>query len=437
MLPLQGVPYGPGRARGVLRRGGPGATDRVLLLTHTELCRLQGTPAAIIVTGAAPLSHRMLRLIGAGIPTLLLTPAQAAGLEEGMEVTVDGDRGLLLEAGVAAPVAPEAVFLPPRSGAPVLTADGQAICLRASIPGAAGAEQALANGAEAIGLVRSEYLEPGGGLAPDAAFYATALTALCRVAHPLRVTLRLPDFSEDKRPSWFPTDLPLAPLGLQGVRLYGREPVRTVLGALLEAVGLVAQVFDLALLLPFVSRPEEYRRWRGEIEALLPAPIAVGVMVETPAAALEIPEWLLLADFICVGCNDLMQGLYGADRNLPDVGHLLDPHAPATFRFLQRLAEQAGEATAGVQLCGLLPQAPGVLPVLLGLGFRTFSVEPRLIPALARTVARTDCGTAEALARGVCAEPDAESARALLGLPRAAGWGVGAAGGIREPLSPT
>ena len=126
-------------------------------------------------------------------------------------------------------------------------------------------------------------------------------------------------------------------------------------------------------------------------------------MVETPAAALDIANWLAVSDFVAVGCNDLMQCLFAADRDRADVQHYLDPCAPLLFRFFRQMAQAAAGDLQRVQLCGLLPQLPGVLPVLLGLGFRTFSVDATQIPRLAQTLQAYTVSGMQALADSVCA----------------------------------
>ncbi|NIP73322.1 MAG: phosphoenolpyruvate-protein phosphotransferase [Gammaproteobacteria bacterium] len=433
MLKIQAAPFAPGRARGVLRRGlGALAPDSVLVVEQGELgglaeraCRRPRGIAALVVIGAAPLSHPMIRLLGLGVPVVIAGPAQARELPEGMEVVLDGAGGTISDPRGTPPAPPEPA--PPAAGMAPRTVDGQVVELRASIADAAGAEEARRLGATGIGLVRSEYLCPPDGRQPDADFFERALAAVCGAVAPLPVTVRLPDVAADKRPPWCASLKGMeGPLALQGARLFGAEPVRSVWRAVVEAVMRLAPRYEMALLLPYVTRTDEYLRWRCEVEAVLPVPLAVGAMAESPAAVLAALDWLKVADFVAVGCNDLMQCLFAADRDIPEVAYLLDPYAPVLFRFLRRLAESAGEEAGRLQLCGLLPQLPGVLSLLLGLGFRTFSVEPRLIPQLAGTVAATDTAAAQARAVGVCALSTPQEVRALLGVPEGAAWGLGA-----------
>jgi phosphoenolpyruvate-protein kinase (PTS system EI component) len=149
-------------------------------------------------------------------------------------------------------------------------------------------------------------------------------------------------------------------------------------------------------------------------------------MAETPAAVLELSELADAADFVAIGCNDLLQCLFAADRDLPAVAHLVDPYSPAVYRFLRLAAQAAGPRLGRVQLCGLLPQLPGVLPILVGLGFSVVSVEPLLIPWLARALETLDTASAASIAEDLCAARDADTARRLLGLPPGAPWAPGA-----------
>jgi phosphoenolpyruvate-protein kinase (PTS system EI component) len=301
-----------------------------------------------------------------------------------------------------------------------------AVNLRASVVSREAAARARANGATAVGLVRSEYLEPPNGRVPDAAYFRSAFADLCEAARPLAVTVRLVDAAGDKCPVWLgqQPDV-LRALGLQGSRLYDTEPTRSVVLAQVAALGAVAPAFDLSILVPFVTSIDELHRWRELIQGALPAPLPIGTMAETPAALLALPQLLAAGELVGVGCNDLMQCLFAADRDLAAVAHLMDPYAPAVYRFLRLAAGTAGRDLDRVHLCGLLPQLPGVMPLLIGLGFRAFSVEPVLIPWLAAAVRTLDLSSVVKLAEDVCSAPDARAVRELIRLPGAAPWALG------------
>ena len=415
MSTLQVTPFVPGTARGILSRGYKGASSaEILMLTQQELGVLDIRPSGIMVIDAAPLSHPMIRLLTLGIPTVLLTSDTASKLEQGEEVVIDGFQGTIIkspDAGLKAIPAPES----PSAGEAIALNDGSHVFLRASIFNSDDAALAVKQGAAAIGLVRTEFLLPEQGGLPDAAFYESTLRELCNRASPLSVTLRLLDIAPDKQVPWFK---PLAgisgPLGMQGVRLYDVEPVRGVLGALLHAINRVAEDYELKLLLPYVTSLDEFGYWRSRIQQQLHKELPIGTMAESPAAILAMPHWFEAADFVSIGCNDLMQCLFAADRDLAEVARHLDPYSPELFRFLNQAAEAASDNIDSVQLCGQLPQLPAVLPVLLGMGFRAFSVAPVMIPYLAKIVSETSLPLAKELAQRACLAKHSEQVRGLL-----------------------
>lgn len=401
---ITGMPYVPGTVHGYLQQGTQSIRpDSIVIIRQSGITTLSARPAGLLVVDGAPFSHAMIALLGTGIPTVVISSRQAASLEAGLPAVLDGTLGTL-SSGIVTEVVHQSVPASPVAGQPVLTADGVAVQLYASVSSVAAARQARNAGAGAIGLVRTEYLLPETGAAPDTAFYRKHFTEVCAAADPLAVTIRLLDLAADKLPDWAVSGDPATGggLGLQGVRLYGVASVRPVLLAQLAALDGLDEQFKLRVLIPFLVRLEELQYWMDFIGGYLSRPLPTGAMVETPAAALDVSNWLAVSDFVAVGCNDLMQCLFAANRERADVRHYLDPCAPPLFRFFRQLAEAAAGDLHRVQLCGLLPQLPGVLPVLLGLGFRTFSVDATLIPWLAHTLqARTLAGM-QSLASEVC-----------------------------------
>jgi phosphoenolpyruvate-protein kinase (PTS system EI component) len=416
---VQGIGFVPGQARGVLRHGPAGSPGDILMLRDADLRGFTGQPAGVVAVDAPLLAHSMLRLLGRGIPTVAISEAQAAQLPDGTQLLLDGASGRI-GASTEALAAP-----PPRpaAGRPVTSADGARVELRASVRDAQGTAAAAANGAAAIGLVRSEQLAPADGATPDAVFYTQALGALCEAARPLAVTVRLLDVAPDKRPGWLGAASEKITFGMQGARVYARPAVRAVLDAQIEALAQLARHWDLRVLVPYVNDLAEFEHWRERLRRRLPPAVPIGAMAETPAAALAIGEWLAAAEFVALGCNDLMQCLFGADRDAAPLRRYLDPYAPVLYRFLRGIAAAAGADIARVQVCGLLPQLTGVLRVLLGLGFRNFSVDPVSVPYLAQTVAATHIGKAAALAEAVCAAQRSSEVSTTLGVP---GWSASA-----------
>jgi phosphotransferase system enzyme I (PtsI) len=410
--PIRGMGFVPGVVRGKLTRNP--ATNGILLADHKILRSLSASPAGCVLLDAAPFSHASIGLLSRGIPTVMVGAEEALQLDEGLEVVLDGASGRVL------PVEADNADLTPSSPSvpcDLCTRDGERVDIRASVRSAAAVHLARERGVAGIGLVRTEFLLPDEGVTPDRAFYAKEFEAVLEAAHPLPVTLRLLDLAPDKHPAWASALPDTGSLGLHGSRLYQHPVVRAVVEAQLQALGPLSRRFRINLLVPNVDSVEQFQRWRASIDAALPEPgVSVGAMLETTGAALDVDAYLATADLVGFGLNDLMQSLFGADRDLPAVRAQLDPYAPVLYRFLRLTAELGGPGVKRVQLCGILPQLPGVLPVLLGLGYRTFSVDVAHAPYLARTVATRSAAEDRGLADAVCAAASGRAVADLLGV---------------------
>lgn len=411
MIEIHATPYVPGLAQGPISRN-PEDAGCILVVSGTTL-PADHQAAGIIAVEGAMFSHPMLGLLAYGIPTVIMTTEQAAGLIDGERVQLDGYLGSVQSLSAETASMPQSPAVP-KPGQPVLSADGVEVALRASVRNAAGAARARKLGAASIGLVRTEFLEPDGGGQPDLAFYRQAFADLLAAADPLDVTLRLIDIAADKLPAWMrASGQRVSVLGRQGIRLFDDEPLRGVMAAQLDALAEADARRRVKLLVPYITTIDEMREARDAIRSRIDLP--VGSMIETPAAAMEIAGQLEIADFVALGTNDLMQTLFAADRDEPVLQHYLDPWAPVLYRFLALVAREAGGQLERVQVCGLLSQLPGVLPVMLGLGFRAFSVDAAYIPYLAAVVRKTHVDAASALAAEACHSKTSAAVRALLG----------------------
>jgi phosphoenolpyruvate-protein kinase (PTS system EI component) len=416
-LQLHGMAYVPGVGRGKLRHGA-GGPDTVALVGQAEVLETGSRPAALIVVDGAPLSHRMIRFAGQGIPTVLIDAAQAGRLRPGRMVVVDGASGWITGISADARMSDSGVPSPPEVGRPIRLADGTAVWLLASVPDGRAASEAVARGAGGIGLVRSEFLGVDQSQPPDAAYFTAAFEDLCRAAAPLRVTVRLVDRAADKPPRWLPRAATLlSPLGMQGSRLFDLQPVRSVFEAQLEALAALSGRFEIEVLIPYLGRHEELTHWVSVVRHTLPEGVPVGTMLETPAALLDLGNWIEDADFFAIGGNDLMQCLFGADRDTPELVSQLDPYAPVLFRVLGGATEAVGECADRLRVCGVLPRLGGILPVLVGLGFRRFSVDSVWIPYLARDLQGLTLDAARSLADSVTRCTESREVRGLLGMP--------------------
>ncbi len=416
----------PGRAHGELERDpARSAGDKVLLLRQDQLGEIAVRPAGVVLMEAGPFSHALIQWLGREVPTGLVEADQTIQWKDREPVLLDSARGEVRPLAAEETPAPWSAPAAPTPGEPIATRDGISVRLTASVGGAPGARRAVVAGAAAIGLVRSEYLLPDDGAMPSAAFYRSSLSALLEAAAPLEVTVRLLDLGADKWPPWVSRGRHGAALhGLHGSRLHAHSPVRGVVDAQLAAVRYLGAAGRLHVLRPSGGRLDEFMRWRDGARSALPSSVPVGAMVETPIEMLALDRWGTEADFVAVGCNDLLSHLSGAARDDPRLNDLLDPYRPELFRFLEDAAGRAGSSLERLRLCGVLPQVEGVLPILIGLGFREFSGETALIPLLARQVSRTTLGSCRDLAETVCAAPGSRAVRELVGAPIAGPWGL-------------
>jgi phosphoenolpyruvate-protein kinase (PTS system EI component) len=393
-------------ASGELQRGtsNPGA---IALVDMTEALAPITPPAAFIIIGGPPFSHAMIELVAKGIPTVVIDAKQVGLLTPGTWVSIDGANGLIINGGESSQ--PQRLPTTPKAGHPVHLADKTAIGLMASVRNRDQAHQALINGASGIGLVRSEFLASNASQPPGVARLTREFENLCIAAGHLTVTIRLIDIAADKPPRWLPKPQRiLRPLGMQGSRLYPYEPIQRVVRHQLTALAKLSERYPIEMLIPFIGRRDELLRWIELVHPALPRAVPIGAMAETPAAVLDLAGWGDLVDFFSIGTNDLIQYYFGADRDEPTLSNILDPYAPALYRLLRQVADVNADYLNKIRLCGVLPRLPGVLPILVGLGYRYFSVDPIWIPYLGEALYPLSLTDAQALARQVCACNDSK-----------------------------
>ena len=363
-LQLQGIPFAPGYAQGQLQRHiTESVSDTILLAFQHELSYVAGhRPAGLIVVDGALFSHAMIQLLSLDIPIIIIREKEANQFSNGLFVEIDGSSGSIKQ--LESPYAHNYRSPPePQFAKPVQSADAVDVSICASVSSVESTTKALRYGATSIGLVRSEFLQTEHIHEPDSSFYLRVFSELCEAARPLSVNIRLLDIASDKQATWAPDINGMqGTLGLQGARLYDFEAIRRVVVAQVSALDQLQSHFHLKLIIPYVGSPGEFRRWQKNILELMGKPIPIGAMLETPATVLNINNWLDLADFVSIGTNDLIQCLYGDDRELHSVQRYLNPYSPILLRVLQQAARDAGDNIKRVQLCGLLAQFPGILP---------------------------------------------------------------------------
>jgi multiphosphoryl transfer protein len=261
-------------------------------------------------------------------------------------------------------------------------------------------ESARMNGAESIGLFRSEFLFQNFDTEPDEEQQLAAYRdALAPSGGLFPVTVRLLDIGGDKPLKFLAQPKEANPfLGVRGIRLLMANPrfFRVHLRAILR----LADSFPVRLLIPMITDVSEIlatKKLLGEIAAELTNarlphkwPIPVGAMIETPSAALLIDQLLPHLDFVSIGTNDLTQYVLCAERGSASLAAFSDSLHPAVLRICQQVIREAQEHGIKVSICGEIASDPEALPIWLGLGLREFSVTAAAIPTVKSLIRKLD-----------------------------------------------
>jgi phosphotransferase system enzyme I (PtsI) len=307
---------------------------------------------------------------------------------------------------------------------PVCTLDGVAVAVHANIEFPQEVQKARTFGAEGIGLYRSEFLFLA--LSPDLPteedHYSTYIEMAERMA-PAPVTIRTLDLGGEK---YFHEVLDAQEsdpgLGLRAVRFclqrqdIFRPQVRGLLRAAAEA--------DIRIMIPLVTTAEEIRQVRALIleeacalhAAGVPCreDVPVGIMVEVPAAAWSADILAQESDFFSIGTNDLIQYALAVDRSNEAVDYLYQPLHPAVLRMLKFIIESADRAGIPVALCGEMAGDEEITPLLVGLGLRELSVQPRAIQPVRQAIRKLNSRAAEARALKALNLPTAQEVQEFL-----------------------
>jgi phosphotransferase system enzyme I (PtsI) len=299
---------------------------------------------------------------------------------------------------------------------PAVTLDGEKIDLLANIEMPEDAAGALAAGAVGVGLFRSEFLFMGRqGKLPDEEEQYQAYKRAVEGMEGLPVTIRTIDVGADKPLDDSRRDAShLNPaLGLRAIRWSLAEPAMflTQLRAILRA----AAHGKVNMMIPMLAHASEIRQTlslidfaRAELDNRGAAygPVALGAMIEIPAAALILPTFLKYFDFLSIGTNDLIQYTLAIDRADESVAHLYDPCHPAVLRLVADTIAACRAQDKPVSVCGEMAGDVAYTRLLLGLGLRSFSMHPAQLLAVKQEVLRADAARLTPWAREVLAAED-------------------------------
>jgi len=409
----------------VARELGPGLTVQLDREHVTGLVSEEGTRTS----HAAILAHSI------GIPAVFGVAGALERIGPSTMVVMDGTRGTVLLHPTPSEIA-EARSREQRRRAlaaqleevvdqPAVTTDGVRIVLRGNVDLPDEIRAAQQHRAEGVGLLRTEFLITGHSALPTEDEQAEYFRRVGEAfpGHP--VVVRTYDLGGDKLPAPFRAASETNPqLGWRAIRVCLDRPdiFRTQVRAVLRA----AKHADIWLMIPLVTRLDELDRTRAivaeeaarlaaeGVEAAASMP--VGVMVETPAAAINADRFAESAEFLSVGTNDLTQYTLVVDRGNARLADRFTPHDPSVLRLLKMVADAARAAGKPASVCGEMASEPLSAFLLIGLGYETLSVAPPALPLVKWTVRQVSAARARAAAEQALAARTADDALDLLRL---------------------
>jgi phosphoenolpyruvate-protein phosphotransferase (PTS system enzyme I) len=400
------------------REGISNLASPVLVLAHnltpSETANLDRRFVRGFVTEiGGPGSHTAIVAEALEIPAVVGTGPFLTEVSGGELAIIDGDKGLVIlqpdEETLASyrheaeELRIQASKLEPLRDLPAQTLDGIHVELLGNIEFPYEVDHCVDRGADGVGLYRTEFLYLGAEIEPTEEVHFQAYSRVVQAMGQKPVVIRTFDLGADKMPNMAKPDDERNPcLGLRSIRLALRNlPLfRTQLRAALRATALG----NVQIMFPLVSTLLELRQAKmvlaDVMEDLQEHNIAfnrnvpVGMMVETPAAAMMIDAFVEEVDFLSIGTNDLVQYTLAVDRNNKDVVGLYNPADPAVLKLIAMSIEAADRKGVPISMCGQMSGSPLYTMLLLGMGLRKFSVSPSSIPEvknLCRSVTLVEC----------------------------------------------
>lgn len=401
-----------------------------------------GKVAAFVTDLGGHTSHTAIVARAREVPAVVGLTKASDSIRTGDVVAVDGRRGMvlvnpteeqlaLLRETMRRQLATEQLALK-TAELPAVTTDGFRVSLLGNMEFPEEIPSLLAHGAEGIGLYRTEFLFLNRATAPTEEEHFESYKTVLEAMGDKPVTIRTLDLGGDKVPGKKPEKENNPAMGLRAIRycLQHRELFRAQLRALLRA----SVYGNLRVMFPLISSISELREARSELERCrseltrqgvpVGKRVPIGIMVETPSAALIADRLAQEADFFSIGTNDLIQYTIAIDRQNRDVAYLYRPLHLAILRSLANIVTAAKNANIPVAMCGEMAGDPALTMVLLAVGLEQFSMTSGQIPMvknIIRAVSKADAvslleramqfSSAEEIERFIKGELDARFAK--------------------------
>lgn len=415
---------------GEMGAGGPSVPAQSILVARellpSQLLELEASQLAGICTGEGGVtSHVAILAAALGLPMVVAVGHSIEAVAAGTWLQLDAEAG---EVRVEPTAAERAAFDArvqaravqrqmdeAQATRPAVSLDGVHVHVHCNLGQASEAAPAVRAGAEGCGLLRTEFLFLDRTHAPTVVEQYDAYQVIATALGDRPLTIRTLDAGGDKPLGYVALPREENPaLGLRGIRTSLHLPA--LLADQLRAILRVEPAGQCRILLPMVNDLDEVRAVRAHLVAEAAAcgrPVpALGIMIETPAAALMIDRLVEEIDFVSIGSNDLSQYVLAMDRLHPVLAGRLDALHPAVLRLVERVVQACSARPIPVAVCGGMAADPLALPVLLGLGVRELSVVPTAVATVKGAVRALDVAACRELAADVRDLDGAESVRA-------------------------
>ncbi|ERN42061.1 phosphotransferase System HPr (HPr) Family [Rubidibacter lacunae KORDI 51-2] len=409
-------------------------TNTILLaedLTPSDMANLDRDRVVGFCTLAGgSTSHVAILARSMGIPALAGAEARVMDLADGTPVILNGTQGTLrlnaseaelerTQLRIARQKSMRAAELQ-TAFEPAITQDGHPVEVAANIGSLKDAEEAVALGAEGVGLLRTEFAFMERPQAPTEDEQTGIYRGIAEVLGPDKpAIIRTLDVGGDKPLPYLPMPHEENPfLGERGIRFGFDQPElqRTQLRAILRA----STKGKLRVMFPMIGRIEELRMAKAMLEEerqrLDVPPVEIGIMLEVPSAAIMAERLAKEVDFFSVGTNDLTQYTLAMDRGHPKLAPCLDGLHPAVLGLIDLAVRGASQHGIWVGVCGGIGSDPQAVPILIGLGIKELSVSVSTIPSIKAQVRSLDLARCRDLAERALTLETASEVRNLVPL---------------------
>jgi len=372
----------------------------------------------ILIDTGGRTSHTAIVARSLGIPAVVGLGSVMSSVSAGDLMIVDGNHGTVIidpdedtiaeYKAIASKFVAHGHALDALAMLPAVTTDGEDIQLMGNIEFPAEMDIIIQKGGHGVGLYRTEFLYLNSGHEPTEDEHYQAYLSVLKKADGRPVTLRTMDLGADKFTQYSHAVVEANPfLGLRSIRycLQHLEMFKAQIRAVLRA----SVHGQLKIMFPLITDLIELRqaKWiladvKEDLEEegiLYDDHIQIGVMIETPAAVLIADHLAKEVDFFSIGTNDLVQYTLAVDRGNENVASLYTPSHPAVLQLIQQVTQVANRANIDISLCGEMASEIEYTPLLLGLGLKTLSLAPPMIPEVKKMIRLLSYRDCQAIAR--------------------------------------